>query len=81
MLGTTGAKVSEIRAHKHTQTGSFSARYGKFPGTIGTVSVPMSTIYDVAHDYEYLAFGIMEKGDSSSICAEHDVIVHDASNS
>ena len=82
MLGTTGAKVSEIRAPQtYTEAGHSVLVTGNSQALSDTVSVPMSTIYDVAHDYEYLAFGIMEKGDSSSICAEHDVIVHDASNS
>lgn len=82
ILGTTGAKISEIRAPQtYTEAGHSVLVTGNSQALSDTVSVPMSTIYDVAHDYGYLAFGIMEKGDSSSICAEHDVIVHDASNS
>ncbi len=40
-----------------------------------------TTIYDVAHDYDYLTFAIMEKGDFSSMCEEQNVVVHDATNS
>lgn len=82
ILGITGAKVSEIRApHTYTEAGHSVLVTGNPQALSDTVSIPMSTIYDVAHDYGYLAFGIMEKGDSSNICDEHDVIVHDASNS
>lgn len=82
MLGTTGAKVSVIRAPQtYTEAGHSVLVTGNSKALSDTVSIPMSTIYDVAHQYNYLTFGIMEKGDSSSICNEHDVIVHDTSNS
>lgn len=82
MLGTTGAKVSVIRAPQtYTEAGHSVLVTGNSQALSDTVSIPMSTIYDVAHDYDCLAFGIMEKGDSSSICNEHDVIVYDTSNS
>ncbi len=82
MLGTTGAKVSVIRAPQtYTEAGHSVLVTGNSQALSDTVSIPMSTIYDVAHQYNYLTFGIMEKGDSSSICNEHDVIVHDTSNS
>jgi 2,3-bisphosphoglycerate-independent phosphoglycerate mutase len=82
ILSASGAKVSVIRAPQtYTEAGHSVLVTGNSQALSDTVRIPMSTIYDVAHDYDYLAFGIMEKGDSSSICDEHDVIVHDASNS
>lgn len=82
MLGATGAKVSVVRAPQtYTEAGHSVLVTGNPKALSDTVRIPMSTIYDVAHDYDHLAFGIMEKGDSSSICDEHDVMVHDASNS
>lgn len=82
ILGATGAKVSVIRAPQtYTEAGHSVLVTGNSKALSDTVSIPMSTIYDVAHEYDYLAFGIMEKGDFSSMCDEHDVIVHDTSNS
>ncbi|WP_406661657.1 alkaline phosphatase family protein [Methanolobus sp. ZRKC3] len=40
-----------------------------------------TTIYDVAHDYDYLTFAIMEKGDFAAMCNKQDVVVHDVANS
>lgn len=82
MLCATGTKVSVIRAPQtYTEAGHSVLVTGNPKALSDTVRIPMSTIYDIAHEYDHLAFGIMEKGDSSSICDEHDVIVHDSSNS
>jgi len=82
MLSATGAKVSVIRAPQtYTEAGHSVLVTGDPKALSDTIRIPMSTIYDIAHEYDHLAFGIMEKGDSSSICDEHDVIVHDSSNS
>lgn len=40
-----------------------------------------TTIYDILHDYGYVAIAIMEKGDSTEIIAEQDLILHDTTNS
>ncbi|MDK2891804.1 sulfatase-like hydrolase/transferase [Methanohalophilus sp.] len=45
------------------------------------VEYPGTTIYDVLHDYGYVAIAIMEKGDSAEIIAEQDLILHDTTNS
>lgn len=82
MLGSTGTKVSVLRVPQtYTEAGHSVLVTGDPKALSNTVKIPHSTIYDIAHEYDYLAFGIMEKGDFSSICDEHDVIVHDSSNS
>ena len=82
VLSASGTKVSMIRVPQtYTEAGHSVLVTGNSQALSDTVGMPMGTIYDVAHDYDCLAFGIMEKGDSSSICDEHDVIVHDTSNS
>ncbi len=82
MLGATGTKVSAVRAPQtYTEAGHSVLVTGDPKALSNTVKLPMSTIYDIAHEYNYLAFGIMEKGDSASMCDEHDVIVHDSANS
>ncbi len=82
MLGNTGAKVSVVRAPQtYTEAGHSVLVTGDPKALSKTLRMPMSTIYDVAHDYDHLAFGIMEKGDFASMCDKHDVIVHDTSNS
>lgn len=82
ILNASGAKVSVLKVPKtYTEAGHSVLVTGNSQALSDTVRIPMSTIYDVAHNYDYLAFGVMEKGDSSSICDEHDVIVHDTSNS
>jgi hypothetical protein len=40
-----------------------------------------STIFDIAHDYDYLTFAIMEKGDSYGFCSKQNVVMHDTENS
>ncbi|MEZ5335250.1 MAG: hypothetical protein R2741_08450 [Methanolobus sp.] len=40
-----------------------------------------TSLYDVAHDNDYLTFAIMEKGDSSGISSKQNVIIHDVDNS
>ncbi|WP_321418239.1 hypothetical protein [uncultured Methanomethylovorans sp.] len=82
VLSASGTKVSMIKVPQtYTEAGHSVLVTGNSQALSDTVGIPMGTIYDVAHDYDCLAFGIMEKGDSSSICDEHDVIVHDTSNS
>lgn len=82
LLAASGAKVSVVRAPQtYTEAGHSVLVTGDPKALSDTVKIPMSTIYDVAHDYDYLVFGIMEKGDFSSMSDEHDVMVHDVSNS
>ncbi|MDK2939842.1 MAG: hypothetical protein PWQ51_2007 [Methanolobus sp.] len=40
-----------------------------------------TTFFDVAHDYDYLTFAIMEKGDSGGFCSKQNVVMHDTKNS
>jgi hypothetical protein len=53
----------------------YSRADGILVGSSGT------TIYDIAHDYGYMTFGVMQKGDSSGMCSKQHVIIHDTSNS
>ncbi len=45
------------------------------------VAYPGSTIYDILHENGYLAFAILEKGDSDQLLAEQDVVIHDTTTS
>ncbi|MBP1908525.1 sulfatase-like hydrolase/transferase [Methanolobus bombayensis] len=40
-----------------------------------------TTFYDVAHNYDYMTFAIMEKGDSYGFCSKQNVVIHDVDNS
>lgn len=62
MLGATGTKVSAVRAPQtYTEAGHSVLVTGDPKALSNTVKLPMSTIYDIAREYNYLAFGIMEK--------------------
>ncbi|MDW7733264.1 MAG: alkaline phosphatase family protein [Methanolobus sp.] len=75
-------RVLDVRAPQtYTEAGHSVLVTGYSKALSDSVAGSGTTIYDVAHEYDYFTFGIMEKGDFSTICAKQDVIVHDATNS
>lgn len=75
-------RVLDVRAPQtYTEAGHSVLVTGYSKALSDSVAGSGTTIYDVAHEYDYFTFGVMQKGDSSAICAKQDVIVHDATNS
>lgn len=77
-----GCRILDVRAPRtYTEAGHSVLITGYSDALSDSVAGSGTTIYDVVHEYDYLAFGIMEKGDFASICAKQDVILHDISSS
>ncbi|WP_406657374.1 sulfatase-like hydrolase/transferase [Methanolobus sp. ZRKC2] len=75
-------RILDVRAPQtYTEAGHSVLVTGYSKALSESVSGSGTTIYDVVHEYDYLTFGIMEKGDFSSICAKQNAIVHDTTNS
>jgi 2,3-bisphosphoglycerate-independent phosphoglycerate mutase len=74
VLDVTAPQTYTEAGHSVLVTGS-SKSDGELVGGSGT------TIYDVAHNYDYMTFAVMEKGDFSSLCKKQDAVIHDATNS
>ncbi|MDG6244584.1 MAG: sulfatase-like hydrolase/transferase [Methanolobus sp.] len=74
VLDVTAPQTYTEGGHSVLATG-YSKADGILVGSSGT------TIYDIAHDYGYMTFGVMQKGDSSGMRSKQHVIIHDISNS
>lgn len=75
-------RVLDVRAPQtYTEAGHSVLVTGYTRALSDSVSGPGTTIYDIAHEYGYYTFAVMQKGDSSAICSKQDVIIHDATNS
>jgi bisphosphoglycerate-independent phosphoglycerate mutase (AlkP superfamily) len=82
LLFNENCRVLDVRAPQtYTEAGHSVLVTGYSKALSDSVQLSGTTIYDVAHEYDYLTFGIMQKGDFWSLCDKQDVIVHDASNS
>ncbi|MCQ6963715.1 hypothetical protein PV02_10395 [Methanolobus chelungpuianus] len=75
-------RVLDVRAPQtYTEAGHSVLVTGYTKALSDSVSGSGTTIYDIAHEYGYYTFAVMQKGDSSAICSKQDVIIHDATNS
>ncbi|WP_340818173.1 sulfatase-like hydrolase/transferase [Methanolobus sp. WCC4] len=74
VLDVTAPQTFTEGGHSVLATG-----YSKADGEL--VGAYRTTIYDVAHDNDYMAFAIMQKGDSSGMCSKQNVVIHDVDNS
>lgn len=76
------SRVLDVRAPQtYTEAGHSVLVTGYSKALSDSVERSGTTIYDVAHEYDYYTFAIMKKGDFASMCGKQDVIVHDATNS
>ncbi len=81
-ISKESAKVLELRVPQTFTGGGHSVLVTGNPGADSEmVSFRDATLFDVLHEQGYLCIGVMEKGDSWSICAEHDAILRDEKNS
>ncbi|WMW25124.1 sulfatase-like hydrolase/transferase [Methanolobus sediminis] len=74
ILDVTVPQTFTEGGHSVIATG-YSRADSELTGSSGT------TIFDIAHDYNYLTFAIMEKGDSYGFCNKQNVVMHDTENS
>lgn len=75
-------RALDVRAPQtYTEAGHSVLATGYTKALSDSVSGSGTTIYDIAHEYGYYTFAVMQKGDSSAICSKQDVIIHDAANS
>ncbi|WP_167848804.1 alkaline phosphatase family protein [Methanolobus halotolerans] len=82
MIFDQSCRVLDVRAPQtYTEAGHSVLVTGYSKALSDTVEGTGTTIYDVAHEYDYSTFAIMQKGDFWSLRAKQDAIVHDASNS
>ncbi len=81
-ISEDSAKVLKLRVPQTFTEGGHSVLVTGNPGADSEmVSFRDATVFDVLHDQGYLCIGVMEKGDSWSICAEQDAILRDKNNS
>lgn len=76
------ARVLDIRAPQtFTEGGHSTLATGNRKADSELVSFRDASIFDAAHKNGYLCLGVMERGDSWAVCAEHDAILRDKNNS
>jgi bisphosphoglycerate-independent phosphoglycerate mutase (AlkP superfamily) len=81
-ISKESARILELRAPQTFTEGGHSVLVTGNPGANSElVSFKDATIFDILHREGYLCIGVMERGDSWSICAEQDVILRDKNNS
>ncbi|MDD3317388.1 MAG: phosphoglycerate mutase, partial [Methanosarcina sp.] len=81
-MSKESARILELRAPQTFTEGGHSVLVTGNPGANSElVSFKDATIFDILHREGYLCIGVMERGDSWSICAEQDVILRDKNNS
>ncbi len=81
-ISKESAKVLELRVPQTFTEGGHSVLVtGNTGADSELVSFRDATLFDVLHEQGYLCIGVMEKGDSWSICAEQDAILRDEKNS
>ncbi len=81
-ISKESAKVLELRVPQTFTEGGHSVLVtGNTGADSELVSFRDASVFDVLHEQGYLCIGVMEKGDSWSICAEHDAILRDEKNS
>ena len=74
ILDVTVPQTFTEGGHSVIATG-YSGADAELTGSSGT------TFFDIAHDYDYLTFAIMEKGDSHGFCSKQNAVMHDTENS
>ncbi|WP_292464154.1 alkaline phosphatase family protein [Methanolobus sp.] len=75
-------RVLDVRAPQtYTEAGHSVLVTGYSNALSDVIAGSGTTIYDVAHEYDYYTFAVMHKGDFASLCSKQDVIVRDVSNS
>lgn len=81
-ISKESARLLEFRAPQTFTEGGHSVLVTGNPGADSElVSFKDATVFDILHREGYLCIGVMEKGDSWSICDEQDVILRDENNS
>jgi len=81
-ISDDSARLLELRVPQTFTEGGHSVLVtGNTKADSELVSFRDATIFDVLHEQGYLCIGVMEKGDSWSICAEQDAILRDKNNS
>lgn len=81
-ISKESARLLEFRAPQTFTEGGHSVLVTGNPGADSElVSFKDATIFDILHREGYLCIGVMEKGDSWSICDEQDIILRDENNS
>ncbi|HJH30975.1 MAG TPA: phosphoglycerate mutase [Methanosarcinaceae archaeon] len=81
-IAKDSARVMDIRAPQtYTEAGHSVLVTGNSGADGEMVGYPDATIYDMAHENGYLAIAVLERGDFYEMCAEQDIVVHDATNS
>lgn len=77
-----GSRVLDVTAPQTFTEGGHSVMVtGYANADRDIVSASGTTIYDVAHEYGYMNFAIMQRGNSASIRSKQNVIIYDARNS
>ena len=77
-ISKESARLLEFRAPQTFTEGGHSVLVTGNPGADSElVSFKDATVFDILHREGYLCIGVMEKGDSWSICDEQDVILRD----
>jgi bisphosphoglycerate-independent phosphoglycerate mutase (AlkP superfamily) len=77
-----GYRVLDVRAPQtYTEAGHSVLVTGYSKALSDVIEGSGTTIYDVAHEYDYYTFAVMHKGDFASLCSKQDVIVRDVTNS
>lgn len=76
------ARILDFRAPQTFTEGGHSVLVtGNPEANSEFVSFKDANIFDILHKEDYLCIGVMEKGDSWSICAEQDAVLRDKNNS
>ena len=75
-------RVLDVRAPQtYTEAGHSVLVTGYSKALSDVIGGSGTTIYDVAHEYDYHTFAVMHKGDFATLCSKQDVIVRDVTNS
>ncbi|TQD25906.1 sulfatase-like hydrolase/transferase [Methanolobus vulcani] len=79
---SNSSRILDIKAPQTFTEGGHSVIATGYSGAdSGLTAASGTTFFDIAHDYDYLTFAIMEKGDSYGFCSKQNVVTHDIENS
>jgi bisphosphoglycerate-independent phosphoglycerate mutase (AlkP superfamily) len=77
-----GCRILDVTVPQtFTEGGHSVIATGYSKADAGLTGSPGSSFFDIAHDYDYLTFAVMEKGDSHGFCSKQNVVMHDTKNS